>query len=383
MGPIELLVFQGTPFCNIDCKYCYLPNRLDKSRITLEVIEKTMDRILEASLLSESLTVLWHAGEPLVLPIAFYEDAFRLIRSKIPKNVKVTQNIQTNLTLLNQEWCDFFIRHDVDLGISLDGPKFLHDQSRVQRNGKGTYDQVLQGIELLKKNNIPIRVICVVSKNSAMFPEEIYDFFHSIGVSWLGFNIDEIESANKVSSYSDSYDCEEIMYNFYSKILERHKEKGKPFAIREINEQYNRIKYAPISDEDEVGSNLLKPFAIVTVSTKGDFTTFCPEMLNINESERYGSLILGNVFNHSFSEVMKGEKFTRIYDDIKAGIDLCKRTCEYFGACRGGAPSNKLSERGSFAISDTIYCKYTIKMPLEIVITDVLESIYSLQKSKI
>jgi len=383
MGPIDLLVFQGTPFCNIDCKYCYLPNRSDKTRITLEVIEKTIDRILEESLLSERLTVLWHAGEPLVLPISFYEEAFHLIRKRIPSNVKVIQNIQTNLTLVNQEWCSFFTKYNVDLGISLDGPKFLHDQNRVQRNGRGTYDQVIQGIELLKKNNIPLRIICVISKNSAMFPEEIYDFFHSIGASWVGFNIDEIEADNKVSSYSDSDDCEEIMYNFYSTIFKRHKNEGKPFVIREIRDQYNRIKYAPISNEDAVGSHLLQPFAIVTVSSKGDFSTFCPEMLNTNESELYGSLVLGNVFNNSFSDVIKSEKFIKINNDIKAGVDLCKNTCEYFGASRGGAPGNKLGEKGSFAVSETMFCKYTRKMPIEIVLTDVLESIYTLQQSRI
>ena len=173
------------------------------------------------------------------------------------------------------------------------------------------------------------------------------------------------------------------MYNFYSTLFERHNKEGKPFVIREIRDQYNRIKYAPISNEDAVGSHLLQPFAIVTVSSKGDFSTFCPEMLNTNESELYGSLILGNVFKNSFSDVMKSKKFIKIHNDIKAGVELCKNTCEYFGACRGGAPGNKLGEKGSFAVSETMFCKYTRKMPIEIVLTDVLESIYNLQQPKI
>lgn len=381
MGPLDLLVFQGTPFCNIDCKYCYLPNRSDKTRMTMDVVEKTIDRLLEADLIKTHFTVLWHAGEPLVMPISFYEEAFMTIRKKVPSHIQLVQNIQTNLTLLTQEWCDFIIRRNVDLGISLDGPEFLHNRNRVHRNGKGTFSEVMRGIELLKKNNIPLRILCVISKESAMYPEEIFDFFHQLGTSWIGFNIDEIEADNTTSSYSDDSECSEIMYNFFSVLLRKYKETGRPFVIREIRDPQQRIKYAPIKNLEEVRpmSHLLTPFELITVGTSGDYSTFCPEMLNAPVSNRYGNMILGNIFENAFAEAAQTEKFLLINTDIQAGIDMCKNNCDYYGLCQGGAPGNKLGEKGTFAVDETMHCRFTRKIPLDVVLSDALEAIHELQ----
>ena len=77
-GLVELLIIQGTPFCNIDCGYCYLPNRSDKSKISIETIEKTMERLFESDLVRSDFSIVWHCGEPLVLPITFYEKVMRI-----------------------------------------------------------------------------------------------------------------------------------------------------------------------------------------------------------------------------------------------------------------------------------------------------------------
>ena len=327
MGPVDLVIFQGTPFCNIDCNYCYLPERLDKTRISLSVIDKTIDRLLEADLIHGGMTIGWHAGEPLVLPISFYREAIALIRRKIPENVKVVHNIQTNLTLLTQEWCDFIKENNVDLGISLDGPEFLHDRNRVHRNGKGTFHLVMKGIELMKKNNMPLRAIAVLTKESAMYPIEMFHFFHELGVEWVGFNIDEIESDNTTSSYTDNSDAEDIVSNFYNTFLDLQRTAGKSFFVRELRNAQLKIKYSPIdnlnSSQLDLGQ-LLSPFQLLTVGVKGDFSTFCPEMLHAASTNPYGSLALGNVFEHSIEDVCKSEKFRRVYTDIMKGVYMCR-----------------------------------------------------------
>lgn len=382
MGPTQLLIFQGTPFCNIDCNYCYLPDRLDKTRISFEVISKTIERMLDANLLKEEVTILWHAGEPMVLPISFYEEVFHLIRAKIPKEIRVIQNIQTNLTMVNQEWCDFIKKYHVDLGISIDGPEEIHDMNRITRKGKGTFKQVVKGIELLKKNNIPIRIVSVLTKYAAMFPVDIYKFFSEIGVDYWGINIDEIEADNHKSSYLINDDNYELIYSFFSIIQKLNLDNKKPIVIRELRDAQSKVKKAPIVNIDvyRPESTLLNPFDILTVGTKGDFSTFCPELLTVKNTEKYGDLALGNVFDDSFEDVIKSRKYNLILGDIEAGIEMCRNNCEYFGLCPGGAPANKLGEYGTFAAAETLFCHFTKKIPIDVVIEHAFKEIATIEE---
>jgi uncharacterized protein len=111
--PLNLLVIQPTPFCNIDCGYCYLPGRSVAKRMRLETIERVFERLLADRLLPPRLSVLWHAGEPLTVPISFYESAFATIRSKCGTESHITHEMQTNATLIDERWCQFFRRHNV------------------------------------------------------------------------------------------------------------------------------------------------------------------------------------------------------------------------------------------------------------------------------
>jgi uncharacterized protein len=379
MGPLSLLVFQGTPFCNIDCNYCYLPDRLDKSRMSFDVISKTLDRIIEANIAHKEFTILWHAGEPMVLPISFYKKAFKITKEKIPASVKVTQNIQTNLTLINQEWCDFIKDYNIVLGTSIDGPAFLHDQNRVNRKNKGTFSQVMKGVELLRKNNIDLKVITVLTKNSALFPDELFHFYKEIGISRIGFNIDEIEAVNTTSSYSMNEESEEIIYNFFERFFELHSLHNKPFEIREFETLKAKLVLSPISNldtyEPEPDNILLTPFSVLTVGTKGDFSSFCPELLNYTNTKKYGSIILGNVFDTSLKDCINTDKFKIIYNDIRAGVEACRNNCEYFGICQTGSPSNKLGEKGSFAVDETMYCRLAIQVPTDVILRNALKEI--------
>src|SRR5258708_8845074 len=94
-GPLELLVVQPTPFCNINCSYCYLPDRQSTKRMSLETLERTFDWVFSSGLVRDSFTLLWHAGEPLVMPIAFYEDELRILEKHQRSDMTVHQSFHT------------------------------------------------------------------------------------------------------------------------------------------------------------------------------------------------------------------------------------------------------------------------------------------------
>src|SRR6202044_3736696 len=138
---IRTVVLQPTPFCNIDCRYCYLPQRSATSVMPLATITVAFEKIFASGWASPQLTVIWHAGEPLVLPVSYYEAAFNAIEALRPPWLELRHSIQTNGMLISQEWCDFIRKWHIGVGVSVDGPKQLHDANRVTRSGAGTFDR--------------------------------------------------------------------------------------------------------------------------------------------------------------------------------------------------------------------------------------------------
>jgi uncharacterized protein len=132
-APIELLVLQPTSFCNIDCTYCYLPSRNSKQRMPQEVLKAALAFVARSGRLGPEISIVWHAGEPLVLPVSYYEDAMQTVARLLPGSMRVRHHFQTNGLLIDDAWCAFFARPDVEVGISVDGPKALHDRYRATR----------------------------------------------------------------------------------------------------------------------------------------------------------------------------------------------------------------------------------------------------------
>src|SRR5208282_5960590 len=112
----------------------------------------------------------------------------------------VVQSLQTNATLITQNWCDFFLEHGVEIGVSIDGPDFVHDAHRMTRKRTGSHAATMRGVKLLQDNGIPFHVISVVSKDSLDHADEIYRFFLDNGIEDVGFNIEETEGVNLTSS---------------------------------------------------------------------------------------------------------------------------------------------------------------------------------------
>src|SRR5215469_5335197 len=101
---VDLLIIQGSPFCNIACTYCYLPERHLTKKITGELVDKIFSRLIESDLIGKELTIVWHAGEPTALPVRFYEETFGIIEKIRPRTTKFFHSFQTNATLIDQQW---------------------------------------------------------------------------------------------------------------------------------------------------------------------------------------------------------------------------------------------------------------------------------------
>ena len=128
-----------------------------------ETLSNLFSQVFASGWVRDCLSVVWHAGEPMVLPIEFYRDAFRTIDALKPAELPVAHSFQTNGTLIDEAWCDFFAEEHVNVGVSIDGPKRLHDRNRLTRSGRGTFDKTIAGIRLLRRHGVPFHVISVLS----------------------------------------------------------------------------------------------------------------------------------------------------------------------------------------------------------------------------
>ena len=129
----EMLILQPTPFCNIDCSYCYLPARNDRSRMSHQVLENVFAKLLNSDLVGDCLAVVWHAGEPLTVPPDWYESAMALARAHARPGFLITHAFQSNGMLVDAKWVAFFQRTRAGISLSIDGPKWLHDRTRRTR----------------------------------------------------------------------------------------------------------------------------------------------------------------------------------------------------------------------------------------------------------
>jgi len=367
---IELLVIQPTPFCNIDCRYCYLPNRNAKAVVAPATLANLFTQVFASGWLEDSLSVVWHAGEPMVVPIGFYRDAFQLIDRAKPRELTVTHSFQTNGTLIDDAWCEFFAEAHVNLGVSIDGPKLFHDRNRRTRSGHGTFDKTIAGIRRLRRHNVTFHVISVLSAVSMAAPREMFDFYVEEGIERVCFNVEESEGDHVSQSFADS-DVEGAYYRFLGEFWRLSSAMpGKIKFIREVEhalQQVIRPKDAPFSNQ------LVEPFAITSMDWAGNISTFSPELLGLKNAQ-YGDFLLGNINRDALVEMPQRGNLARMLKDIQAGVAMCRERCEYFSVCGGGEPVNKLAENGSFVSTETTYCRVT-KMRATDLVLDALEKV--------
>ena len=179
------------PICNLDCRYCYyleketLYPRGENFRMSTEVLD-TYIRDYLALQEGHELSMTWQGGEPTLLGLEFFERVVAL-QQKYAGGRKVANAIQTNGTRLTPEWCRFFKANDFLVGLSIDGPRTLHDTYRVDKGNKPTYDSVMAGLKLLKRHGVEFNTLTVVSASNVKRPLEVYEFLKEQGSGFLQF----------------------------------------------------------------------------------------------------------------------------------------------------------------------------------------------------
>ncbi|HLY57015.1 MAG TPA: cyclophane-forming radical SAM/SPASM peptide maturase GrrM/OscB [Stellaceae bacterium] len=366
---IETVVVQPTPFCNIECTYCYLPNRRDRSVMSAETLRAAFERIFSSGWTAGGLTVIWHAGEPLVPPVSYYREAFDLIETLRPPELLLHHSLQTNGMLLTEEWCEFLKERDVGIGVSIDGPRHLHDAHRLTRGGRGTFDRTLAGIRLLRRHGVPFHVITVLSKHSLDDPQSLFDFYVAESIDQVCFNVEESEGNHRSELFGLS-DLRIRFAAFLDRFWRLARTSGRFRLIREIDSMLPRILRP---DEVPMGNEQVLPFGMVNIACNGDVSSFSPELLGL-KSGRHADFIVGNVHHQSLAEMLASPAMRSMAAEIAEGVEACRAACEYFAVCGGGAPVNKLTENGSFATTRTRFCELTQMVPTDLIL-DALERI--------
>jgi uncharacterized protein len=325
---------------------------------TLEAAIKT---VLQSDLVQGEVEFLWHAGEPLTAGILFYEKVVSLIRQYNTRNIKVTNSIQTNGTLINARWCTFFAENVISIGISIDGPEFLHDKHRARWSGSGSHRDVMRGFKLLKDHGILPGVICVLTRTSLRYPDEIFSFFLDNGVRKLAFNVDEVEGLNTKSSFASHGALSRAgivreYREFMSRLFELWRPYSRQLLLREFVDLFSVIRtllrdndYCREPDET-VG------LRIITIQKNGDITTFSPEFAGVS-SVYFDNFIVGNITEpDSLEAVHRHPVFLRMRKEIAEGKRMCADSCPYYRLCGGAFASNKYFENGSLKSTETTTC---------------------------
>jgi len=190
--PYQIFAKPVGSICNLSCDYCYYLKK--QSLYPGEDSFRMPDDILEEYILQHTATCpdqviafSWHGGEPTLLGLDYFQRIVELQRKHQPSHPRIINGIQTNGTLIDEEWCRFLAAERFAVGLSLDGPQEMHDSHRLTKGGKPTHSQAMCGYELLRKHRIACDILCVVHNHNVNHPTEIYRFFKQIKASHIGF----------------------------------------------------------------------------------------------------------------------------------------------------------------------------------------------------
>ena len=327
--------------------------------MSLTVLDHALRKVLESALTDSHLILLWHAGEPLAVGLPFYEHAVSLIDRYKSSTMRVEHSIQTNATLLTDEWCRFICQHEFQIGVSLDGPEFLHDTHRRNWASRGSFQQAMAGIMRLRDHGIEFGVLAVLTTDSLPYADEIYDFFKSIEPASVGFNVEEIENVHTSSTFSaaENFGAQRAAYyRFFERMVERVRADPEPLRIREL-EQLLKAVIRIRKDPDYAYEPLeATPFRMLTILLDGEVTPFSPEFAGA-KSDRYQDFVVGNICHQSLEEIASVLDASLLTADTQASRDSCRRNCRYFQMCGGTYYSNKWSENGDLLRHETQACR--------------------------
>lgn len=339
------ILMQPTTLCNLDCLYCYLPHRAVDRRMPVAVAEAVAATVNDWAERVDRFSVVWHGGEPLAAGREHLAALMAPFRG-------VEHHVQTNATLIDDAWCDFFRQHRMEVGLSIDGPPD-RNALRVDRSGRPAYQRIRRGVAALRRHGIRFAVICVVSDPSPGLATELYRYFTDLGCYWLGINIEEREGVNT----RDNVRAEEAVRGFWAELTAAWSA-DPAIELREIEWSLHYLAAALRGEEDTVLPRRRDP--VPTIAHDGRVVLFSPELAGFDDAPGYGDFALGDVRSTGLAGIVAAAaRPTGWVAEYLAGVERCRRSCPYFGFCGGAHASNRYFEQRRFDVTETEHCRNT------------------------
>ena len=348
--PLYVMLKPAGAHCNLACKYCYyleknnLYQNSHRHLMTDEMLEQFTREYIEAQTIPQVLFT-WHGGEPLMRSIDFYKKALAL-QKKYAHGKQIDNVIQTNGTLLTDEWCEFFAQNHWLVGISIDGPQEYHDHYRVTPAGKPSWEKVMQGIQLLKKHRVEWNAMAVINAYNAEHPLEFYHFFRDNGCQYLQFTpiverLTEHEDGRTLASLADDREI--------------------PLADASVTPQQWGNFLCTIFDDwvrHDVGKTFVEIFDCTLANWMGVLPGICAyskECGHAGVMEHNGDVYscdhfvfpeykLGNIREQSLIDMLYGEK-QQAFSRLKhTSLPRQCKECDMEFACHGECPKNRFEK---------------------------------------
>lgn len=344
--PVYVMVKPAGSLCNLRCKYCYY---LEKGRlyagqknqvISDQTLETFIREYIEAQT-TPSVLFSWHGGETLMRPVAFYRRALEL-QQKYARGRRIDNTIQTNATLLTDEWCRFFRDNNFLVGVSIDGPQEFHDEYRRTATGRPTFHKVMQGIRMLNRYGVEWNALAVVNDYNADYPLDFYHFFKDIGCRYIQFT----PIVERLAKRDDGLTLAPGM------------EEGGTLADFSVTPQQWGRFLCDIFDEwvrNDVGTYFIQIFDATLANWAGVQPGLCSlakECGHAGVMEFNGDVyscdhfvypehLLGNIASHTITEMMYGEKQREFARMKHERLPQQCRECPVEFACHGECPKNR------------------------------------------
>jgi uncharacterized protein len=351
----RMLVLQPTPFCNIDCDYCYLRQRHDRGVMHLDTVAAIANQIVANIEPDIETLVVWHGGEPTAVPLEWYRTAYPLLsQSKRGKPLAFT--IQTNGIALDAKWARFLADTETSVGLSIDGPEDLHNRHRQTRTGRATWHLTMRAIDTLRAHGVEPGVITVLTAESLTRADDMLAFYIRHGIQKLSFSVEEKEGANAGSSL-DFPAVDAAMEAFLLEFMRGLAAAGAEIHVREPE----RILGLLASGQSNVGQNeQTEPLACITVDWTGGVYTYSPEFTEHASGDLQHARI-GHLGRQTMDEIIAGPELRRLSAEVAVGLAACQQTCQFWDVCGGGSPVNRMAEHGSLAVAETQFCRLTVQ----------------------
>lgn len=335
----QVMVKPFGPICNLDCKYCYYLKKnsiyADSSfRMNEQILKKFTDQYIKAHTSSE-ITFDWQGGEPTLIGLEFFQKAIQIQNKYKAKGFKILNTIQTNGTLLNDEWCLFFKKNNFLIGISLDGPEKLHDKFRKDKEGRPSFNRVMVGVQLLRKHQVDHNILTTVNAGNVNYPLEVYSFLtDQVGAKYIQF-IPIVERSNRSG-------------------VQRGLEVTKQSVPRRAYGEF-LISIFDTWIRKDVGSIFVQLFDVALgiwyglPSSLCIFSKTCGTNLALEHNgdlfacDHYvePNYFLGNIIKDDIDKLANSEKQFRFSQEKLLTLpEYCKK-CEYCFICNGECPKNR------------------------------------------